>query len=126
MDKELVLDVGTEGGGASVFRTPLGTGDWQFHVEGTSMGMDENDDEVWRSWQSEPFHTLEQATCSISANGGWLFFYPTSIHADYRTAVWNLVQETVRTLPDESRSRWDEQMRDRWQYRCRDVPVGLP
>ena len=126
MDKERVLAVGTEGGGASVFRTPLGTGVWQFHIEGTSIGMDDNDNEEWRSWQSKPFQTIEEAVRSISANGDWLFFYPTSIHPDYRTAVWNLVQETLPILPDERRTRWAERMRDRWQNRCRVDQLGYP
>lgn len=48
-EKEVVLELGVEGGGATVFRTPLASGGWQFHVEGSSMYLDENDDEGWRS-----------------------------------------------------------------------------
>ncbi len=39
-NKIQVFKVGTEGGGASVFRTLLGPGSWQFHVEGSSMTED--------------------------------------------------------------------------------------
>lgn len=41
--KELVLDLGLEGGGATIYRTPLASGGWQFHVEGSSMFLDDND-----------------------------------------------------------------------------------
>jgi hypothetical protein len=51
-DKEMVLELGVEGGGAAIFRTPLASGGWQFHVEGSSIYLDENDDEAWRRWSS--------------------------------------------------------------------------
>lgn len=117
-DKEMVLRLGVEGGGATVFRTPLGSGGWEFHVGGSSMDMDENDDEVWRSWESQPYLRLEDAVQSISNDGGWVFFYPISVHPDYRAAVWGLVQETARNLPDEQKRLWDERRWKRWQDQC--------
>lgn len=52
VEKETVLELGVEGGGATIFRTRSDTGEWHFHVEGSSMYLDENDDEVWRSWST--------------------------------------------------------------------------
>ena len=51
-DKEMVLELGVEGGGATIFRTPLASGGWQFHVDGSSIYLDENYDEDWRRWSS--------------------------------------------------------------------------
>ena len=117
-DNEMVLQLGVEGGGATVFRTPFGSGGWQFHVEGSSMFLDENDDEDWRSWQSQRFPNIEDAVRSISADGEWVVFYPISVHPDYRSAVWELVQQTVRNLPNEKKHFWEDRRRERWQHQC--------
>jgi hypothetical protein len=122
-DKELVLDLGVEGGGATIFRTPFASGGWQFHVEGSSMYLDENDDEDWRGWSSKPVLSIEDAVRSISNDGGWLFFYPISIHPDYRPAVWELVQATAGKLPNERRSMWKHRRAD-WQHQCQQGLVG--
>lgn len=79
-DKELVLQLGVEGGGATVFRTPLDSGGWEFHVEGTSMYLDEHDDEGWRSWRSQPVPTIEEALRAVAEDGSWVFYYPVQVH----------------------------------------------
>jgi hypothetical protein len=81
-DKELVLELGVEGGGATVFRTPLDSGGWQFHVEGNSLYLDENDDESWRSWHSQPVLSIEEALASVAKDGSWFFFYPLTVHPE--------------------------------------------
>ena len=53
MDKVLIADIGVEGGGVTIFGK-MSESVWSFWTEGTSMDLDENDDEVWRSWSSEP------------------------------------------------------------------------
>ena len=98
-EKEKVLELGVEGGGATIFRTPLDSGGWQFHVEGSSMYLDENDDEDWRSWTSEPVQTIREALRSVAEDGSWVFFHPISVHPEYRNIVWELAQETARNLP---------------------------
>ena len=118
-EKESVLELGVEGGGATIYRTPLGTGGWQFHVEGTSMYLDENDDEDWRSWTSEPVQTIQEALRSVAEDGSWVFFHPISVHAEYRMIVWELVQETASQLPQERRRMWQDRNRN-WQRLCVD------
>jgi hypothetical protein len=83
-DKELVLELGVEGGGASVFRTPHAADGWQFHVEGTSMYLDEIDDEGWRCWTSQPVLTVEEALRAVAEHASWVFFYPVTVHPDCR------------------------------------------
>ena len=116
-EKEMVLKIGVEGGGATIYRTPLGAGGWQFHVEGTSMYLDENDDEDWRSWTSEPVQTIEEALRSIAEDGSWVFFHPISVHPEYRMIVWELVQETASKLTQERPRMWQDRNRN-WQRLC--------
>ena len=69
---ELILELGLEGGGLSVYRTPTGSGDWQFHVTGSTIDLDETDDEAWRSWGTEPFPSLSEALRSVTKDGSWV------------------------------------------------------
>jgi hypothetical protein len=116
-EKDKVLEIGVEGGGATIYRTPLDTGGWRFHVEGTSMDLNKNDDEDWRSWTSEPVQTIAEALRSIAEDGSWVFFHPISVHPEYRTIVWELVQETASKLTQERPRMWQERNRD-WQRLC--------
>ena len=117
-DKQIVLDLGVEGGGATIFRTTLASGRWEFHVEGSSMDMDENDDEVWRSWESPPYISIEEAIQSISKGGDWVLFYPRFVHPDYRTAVWELVQKTVQRRRLYDKKTWTDVRREWWRKLC--------
>jgi hypothetical protein len=119
-EKEVVLKLGVEGGGATVYRTPLASGGWQFHVEGSSMFLDENDDEDWRSWISEPVQTIEEALRSIAADGSWVFYHPITAHPQYRAAVLKLAQEAARKLPEGGREMWERRSRD-WHCRCEEL-----
>lgn len=119
-DKEMVLDLGVEGGGATVFRKPLGSSGWQFVVGGSSMDMDENDDDTWRFWESEPFVRIEDAVRSITRDDEWVLFWPMMVHSEYQEIVWKLVQETAQNLPDEQKDRWDDRRRWRWRQECHD------
>jgi hypothetical protein len=98
-----------------------------FMVGGSRMAtvyLDDNDDEGWRGWSGKPVLSIEDAVRSISNDGGWLFFYPISIHPDYRPAVWELVQKTARNLPDEQKQLWDDRGWERWQHQCGQGLVG--
>jgi hypothetical protein len=116
-EAELVLKLGVEGGGAAVFRTPHGTDGWQFHVEGTSMYLDENDDEGWRSWRSPSVQTLGEALSAIADDGSWVLFHPITVHTDYRAAVWELARAAADKLPEGDRELWDRRSRD-WRRLC--------
>jgi len=119
-EKEAVLELGVEGGGATVYRTPL-SGGWQYHVEGSSMFLEENDDEGWRSWDSPPVLNLDEALRSVAEDGSWVFFYPVTVHPDYQTAVWELVQAAAGKLPEGRREMWEHQSQD-WKRRCQQEP----
>ena len=109
-DKELVLHIGVESGGATVFRTPFASGGWEFHVGDSNM-------EEWPP--SKPYLSIEDTLRSIfSPAESWVCCFPISIHPEYRVAVWELVQSTVSKLPDERKHDWNKYSRDFWQERC--------
>ncbi|MEX2310506.1 MAG: hypothetical protein WD738_23265 [Pirellulales bacterium] len=116
--KELVLDLGTEGGGATIFRTRSDAGDWQFHIEGNALELDENEDEVWRSWSTEPVPNIEVALRAVAEDDSWVFFFPIEIHPEYRTIVRELVEAAVAKLPAERRDTGNGQ-RAVWQRLCK-------
>ncbi len=53
MDNIVVANLALEGGGPTVFGRQEGD-HWVFWREGTSISLDANDEEVWRSWATEP------------------------------------------------------------------------
>lgn len=116
-EKEVVLEIGVEGGGATIYRTPLSSGGWQYHVEGSSMYLDENDDEDWRSWSTEPVDSVRVAIQSIAKDGSWVFYYPISVHPEYGKTVWELTQETASKLTTEHSGMWKARSQD-WQRLC--------
>src|SRR5207249_2648861 len=131
--------IGVEGGGVSIYRTPLASGGWQFHEQGSSMMILDDDDggmeEVWDHWTSEPVKTIQEAVepakaiqeaikpvqtiqeiiRSIAEDGSWVLWYPVTIHADYRYDIWELVQEIVLTLPDKRKRWWADGNGKKWQ-----------
>jgi hypothetical protein len=120
-EKELVLELGVEGGSATVYRTALVYGGWQFHVEGSSIYLDENDFEDWRSWRSEPFLSIEEALESFAKDGSWVLFYPVTVHPDFRPSACKLAQEVASKLPEELREMWKRRWKD-WQQICQQEP----
>jgi hypothetical protein len=113
-----VLELGVEGGGATIFRKMLATGGWQFHVAGSSMYLDENDDDRWSSWTRDGFKTLLEALQSVGDSGFWVHFHPISIHPEYRIVVWQLANETASKLPEDQRRRWNNHSSWIWRQRC--------
>ena len=116
---ELVLSLGVEGGGFNIFRTPLASGGWQFHKEGGSMCILDDDDggmeEVWSHSTSKPVQTIQEMLPLNEEYDSWVMFCPISIHPDYRYVIWELVQEIVRNLPDEKKCWWTDRRRKRWE-----------
>src|SRR5262249_41809490 len=103
------------------YRSRLGSGGWQFHVEGSSLYLDENDDEGWRSWSSEPVLSIEEAVRLIADDGSWIFFSPVGVHPEFRTALWELAQDAAGKLPEGRRALWERHCRD-WQRLCQQGP----
>ena len=80
MDTPLIAEIGMEGGGVTIFgRNSKGA--WLFWTEGTSMELDENDDEIRRSWSSDPANDLE-----LVLPGDWPPFHSVTPCRSTRTS----------------------------------------
>ena len=106
MDKVIVAEIGMEGGGVTIFGNQSERG-WTFWTEGSSMDLDENDDEVWHSWSSEPVSELE-----LVLPKGWPLFHPVQIHPEFLGWFRANYEITRASLPDDQR-RYQERHRHR-------------
>jgi 16S rRNA (cytosine1402-N4)-methyltransferase len=102
VDKVLIADIGVEGGGTTIYGRHS-EGVWSFWTEGTSMDLDENDDEVWRSWSSEPVSSLD-----LVLPDEWHRFYPVKIHPDFLEWFREAYEKARSTLPEDQRRYHDE------------------
>lgn len=72
-----VADLVLEGGGATVLGTRV-DGRWSFWHEGSSIALDENDDEEWRAWASD-----QSADLAAVVPGIWPLMYPVAVHQEF-------------------------------------------
>jgi hypothetical protein len=108
MDKLVVAEIGAEGGGSTIYGRESG-GVWSFRTEGTSMDLDENDDEVWRSWSSESVGSFD-----LALPKDWPLCYPVGIHPDF-VGWFRAAYEGARAnLPEELRGYQAEHRHLRW------------
>jgi hypothetical protein len=77
MDKVVVLKFGTEGGAVTIFGRKI-DGAWSFWQEGTVMGLDENDEEIWQSFSSDSVPELRAILGPI-----WWKLHPVEVHPDF-------------------------------------------
>ena len=115
--RELVLQLGVEGGGICIYRTVLDGGAYQFHGEGVSMILDDNDEEMWRSWETSPVETIEAALRLIAQGGSWIYGHPISVLDEYKSDIWQHVQDTQRSVAQGSPDLW-ERSRQHWMEAC--------
>jgi len=108
MDKVLIADIGVEGGGVKIFGKKSESV-WSFWTEDTSMDLDENDDEVWRSWSSEPVGSLD-----LVLPNEWHRFYPVEIHPDFLEWFREAYEKARSTLPEDQRRYHDEHRHGHW------------
>jgi len=108
MDKALIADIGVERGGVTIFGKKSES-IWLFWTEGTSMDLDENEDEVWRSWSSESVSSLDLALPS-----DWPLFHPVQIRPDFLDWFRAAYEKARGALPDDVRRYQDEHRHGRW------------
>ena len=105
MSKELILDAGVEGGGATIYRFRYVDGADGFFVEGSSMSFDENDDEHWHHWRSATVKSFEEALALFPGGEQLITLYPVRVHPDFRQAVWQELNRQKQTMDDEYAAR---------------------
>jgi hypothetical protein len=108
IEKLLVASIGVEGGGAEIYGTQS-DGIWSFWGEGSSIDLDENDDEVWRSWSSEPVGGLD-----LVVPKDWPLSHPVEIHSDFLAWFRGNYDEAVLKLPQDQRRYQEKHRHGRW------------
>lgn len=108
MDKVIIADIGVEGGGITIYGS-RSDGVWSFWTEGSSMYLDDNDDEAWRSWTSEPVSSLD-----LVVPKDWPIFYPSKIHPDFVEWFRASYDKVCESLPDDRRRYQDKHRHGHW------------
>jgi hypothetical protein len=108
MNRVLIAAMGVEGGGVTIYRSHS-QGVWKFWTEGTLIDLDENEDEVWSSWSSNPVSRLDDVLPKQ-----WPVFHPVKIHPDFLD--WFRAEyDKVRTSLFGDQRRYQEEHRHaRW------------
>jgi hypothetical protein len=106
MDKVVIAKLGVEGGGVTIFGHRV-DGVWSFWQQGTAMYLDENDDEDWRSWTTEPVPELP-----LALPEEWSMMYPSEVHPEF---VEQFRREYERCLAMQDRGRAMRSQHERWQ-----------
>ncbi len=104
MDKVLVA----EGGGTTIYGGQS-EGVWTFWTEGTSMDLDEDDDEVWHSWSSEPVSSPD-----LVLPKDWPMFFPSKIHPDFVRWFRSNYDNVRASLPEDHRRYQDKHRHGQW------------
>jgi hypothetical protein len=106
MDNILILSIGGEGAGADIYGAHEGS-DWTFWREGACMDFDENDEEVWRSYTTEPVSDFLSALPMH-----WWMLCPTDPpHAAF---VDRLREEYARCCKTMDENFFPRLQRERW------------
>jgi hypothetical protein len=114
MDKVLVAKIGVEGGGLSIYGRD-DEGSWSFWTGGSSWGLDDDDDEVVRSWSSEPVPDL-----GLVVPPDWPLFRALEIHPDFIAWFRGHYEGARASLSPEMK-----EMQAKYQHRHWDRLLGL-
>ena len=90
MDTGLIAEIGMEGGGVTIFGKKS-EGARLFWNEGNSIDLDENDDEIGRSWSSKPVNDID-----LVLPGDWPVFCPIADPPGFRGMVPSRLREGTR------------------------------
>lgn len=77
MDKVVIVKMGFEGGGVTICGRQT-DGVWSLWKEAVSMYFDENDEENWRCWSSDPVSELSELLPKE-----WWQMAPTKVHPEF-------------------------------------------
>ncbi|HEY1186231.1 MAG TPA: hypothetical protein VGE74_01180 [Gemmata sp.] len=105
MEKVVILDVGLEGGGATVYGRRDASG-WVFWQDGSAMG---DDPDEWRGWTTDPVRDLFAALPEQ-----WFLMFPLDVHPDFKAPVRAEFERRVAQLTDEGMRRHAARLRAKW------------
>jgi hypothetical protein len=115
--EEKVMSYGCEGGGTTISRTSAAGGGYTFHFHGSSMSLDDDDNEEWVEFRSPPFGTLAEAIGAGSRSGQWVIMYPLFVHPDYHAEVLRLAVGAAQRLGPDLVKLWHARRAD-WERVC--------
>jgi hypothetical protein len=104
----LIAAIGIEGGGVTICGR-LVDGVWTYWTKGSSMDLDERDDEVRRTWSSESLVSLD-----LVVPRDWPMFSPAEIHPDFVEWFRENYDKARALLPDDQRRSQDKHRHRRW------------
>jgi hypothetical protein len=105
MDNVVIVKMGFEGGGVTIYGRQT-DGVWSLWNEGVSMYFDENDEENWRCWSSDPVSELSELLPKE-----WWQMSPTKVHPEF-VAPLRREYERFRSAGGEI---WSPFSHERWQ-----------
>jgi hypothetical protein len=73
------------------------------------MDLDENDDEVWRSWSSESVTSLD-----LVLPKDWPLFHPIEVHSDFVKWFRETYDESELRVPQDQRRYQEKHRHGRW------------
>jgi hypothetical protein len=108
MEKTLIASMGIEGGGATIYGR-RSEGVWMFWTQGSTIDLDENDLDFWRSWSTEPVNSLDDVLPSE-----WPVFSPIEIHPDFLDWFREAYEKKRSELSVDKRRYQDNHVHERW------------
>ena len=107
-ETDVVLKLGFEGGGLEVTRYRTANGKVYFRTSGTSMTLDENDDEAWVDWEDEPVASFEGSLAELRFGINILCIMPLFVHPDFRRPVRECIENLLAKVTPDDRLRMGE------------------
>lgn len=107
-ETDVVFKLGFEGGGLEVTRYWTAKGKVYFRTSGTSMTLDDNDDEEWIDWEDEPVASFEGALAELPLGTDMLCITPLFVHPDFRRPVREFIEDLLAKVTPDDRQRMGE------------------
>lgn len=102
---EIVFELAFEGGGIEVTQFTTAEGKVYFRNSGASMRLDDNDDEEWVDWQSDPTTSFEGALRDLKMGRDILCISPIRLHRDYSELVCRHIEAVLADVTSDDRER---------------------
>lgn len=103
-NKELVLDLATEGGGADIYRQKSENGGWTFLIEVSALNDDDFDyqpsENVVKTAES-----IDEAIKSAVPDHQIFILTPLFLHSEYRAEIKEYLENLLAGLTDDERAR---------------------
>lgn len=107
-ETDVVFELGFEGGGLEVTRYRTANGKIYFRTSGTSMTLDDNDDEEWIDWEDEPVASFEGSLAELRLGTDILCITPLFVHPDFRRPVREYIEGLLAKVTPDDRDRMGE------------------